>query len=105
MKNITQISNLRLRGSYGVNGTLPSANYGWRALASYNSKYMDAPGGVIANIADANLAWETSYTWNAALEVGLFNNRLNATVEYFNRDSKDLLQSAAAAGLNRHRIE
>jgi len=27
------------------------------------------------------------------LEVGLFNNRLNATVEYFNRDSKDLLQS------------
>jgi hypothetical protein len=93
MKNITQISNLRLRGSYGVNGTLPSANYGWRALASYNSKYMDAPGGVIANIADANLAWETSYTWNAALEVGLFNNRLNATVEYFNRDSKDLLQS------------
>jgi len=93
MKNITQISNLRLRGSYGVNGTLPSTNYGWRALASYGNRYMDAPGGGIANIADANLAWETSYTWNVALEAGLFNNRLNATVEYFNRDSKDLLQS------------
>ena len=93
MQNITQISNLRLRGSYGVNGTLPSTNYGWRALASYGNRYMDAPGGGIANIADANLAWETSYTWNLALEAGLFNNRLNATVEYFNRDSKDLLQS------------
>lgn len=93
MKNIPQISNLRLRGSYGVNGTLPSSNYGWRALASYGNRYMDAPGGGIANIADANLAWETSYTWNVALEAGLFNNRLNATVEYFNRDSKDLLQS------------
>ncbi|HHV04119.1 MAG: TonB-dependent receptor [Bacteroidales bacterium] len=93
MKDITQISNLRLRGSYGVNGTLPSSNYGWRALTSYGNKYMEDPGGGVANIADANLSWETSYTWNAALEFGLFNNRLNGTIEYFNRDSKDLLQS------------
>jgi len=93
MKDITQISNLRLRGSYGVNGTLPSSNYGWRALTSYGNKYMEDPGGGVANIADANLSWETSYTYNVALEFGLFNNRLNGTVEYFNRDSKDLLQS------------
>jgi len=93
MKDITQISNLRLRGSYGVNGTLPSSNYGWRALTSYGNKYMEDPGGGVANIADANLSWETSYTYNVALEFGLFNNRLSGTVEYFNRDSKDLLQS------------
>ncbi len=93
MKNIPQISDLRLRASYGVNGTLPSSNYGWRALTSYGNKYMEAPGGGVANIADANLSWETSYTYNLALEFGLFNNRLNGTVEYFNRDSKDLLQS------------
>ncbi len=93
MKDITQISNLRLRGSYGVNGTLPSSNYGWRALTSYGNKYMEDPGGGVANIADANLSWETSYTYNVALEFGLFNNRLNGTIEYFNRDSKDLLQS------------
>ena len=85
--------NLRLRASYGVNGTLPSSNYGWRALTSYGNKYMEEPGGGVANIADANLSWETSYTYNIALEFGLFNNRLNGTVEYFNRDSKDLLQS------------
>ncbi len=93
MKNIPQISDLRLRASYGVNGTLPSSNYGWRALTSYGNKYMEDPGGGVANIADANLSWETSYTYNLALEFGLFNNRLNGTVEYFNRDSKDLLQS------------
>ncbi|HPJ55461.1 MAG TPA: SusC/RagA family TonB-linked outer membrane protein, partial [Bacteroidales bacterium] len=93
MKNIPQISDLRLRASYGVNGTLPSSNYGWRALTSYGNKYMEDPGGGVANIADANLSWETSYTYNLALEFGLFNNRLTGTVEYFNRDSKDLLQS------------
>jgi len=93
LRDIQQISNLRLRASYGVNGTLPSSNYGWRALTSYGNKYMEEPGGGVANIADANLSWETSYTYNIALEFGLFNNRLNGTVEYFNRDSKDLLQS------------
>jgi TonB-linked SusC/RagA family outer membrane protein len=92
MQDQDVISNLRLRASYGVNGTLPSSNYGWRSLAAYGYPYMTKPGGALANAADANLSWETSYTMNFALEFGLFDNRLNGTVEYFNRDSKDLLQ-------------
>ena len=92
MQNAPAISNLRLRGSYGVNGTLPSSNYGWRSLASYGNKYQGAPGGALANAADSNLSWETSYTTNVALEFGFFKQRLTGSVEYFNRDSKDLLQ-------------
>lgn len=92
MDNVDFISNLRLRASYGVNGTLPSALYGWRTLATYTSKYSELPGGAISSIADPNLTWETSYTSNLALEFGLFKQRLTGTVEYFNRDSKDLLQ-------------
>ncbi len=92
MKDATYISNLRLRASYGVNGTLPSSNFGWRTLTSYGSKYMSQAGGSISSIADPNLTWETSYSSNLALEFGLFNNRISGSVEYFNRDSKDLLQ-------------
>jgi TonB-linked SusC/RagA family outer membrane protein len=86
------ISNLRLRASYGTNGTLPSNNFGWRSLIGYGNKYMEQAGGGITTIADRNLTWETSYSTNIALEFGLFKNRLNGSVEYFNRDSKDLLQ-------------
>jgi len=86
------LSNLRLRASYGVNGTLPSSNYGWRSLASYSYKYMETPGGALANAADASLSWETSYTTNVALEFGFLDNRISGTLEFFNRDSKDLLQ-------------
>lgn len=93
MKDLTAISNLRLRASYGVNGTLPSSNYGWRALASYSNKYMEQPGGSLANVASDDLTWETSYTYNLALEFGLFDQRITGTVEYFNRDSKNLLQN------------
>lgn len=92
MKNASFISSLRLRGSYGVNGTLPTSNFGWRSLATYGNKYMEQPGGGVSTIADANLSWETSYTSNLALEFGLLNQRITGTVEVFNRDSKDLLQ-------------
>ncbi|MCK9626740.1 MAG: TonB-dependent receptor [Bacteroidales bacterium] len=92
MKGQNVISNLRLRASYGVNGTLPSSNYGWRSLAGYSNQYMEEPGGGVSTIADSNLSWETSYTSNFAVEFGLFDNRINGTVEYYNRDSKDLLQ-------------
>ncbi len=92
MKDIHWISNLRLRASYGVNGTLPSSNYGWRALTSYSSKYMTNPGGGLSNVADPTLSWETSYTYNVAAEFGFWDQRFYGTIEYFNRDSKDLLQ-------------
>lgn len=92
MQGVDLISSLRLRGSYGVNGTLPSSNYGWRSLATYGDKYMEQPGSAVSTIADANLSWETSYTSNLALEFGLFDQRLSGSVEVFNRDSKNLLQ-------------
>lgn len=90
--NVAWISNLRLRASYGVNGTLPSDNYGWRSLSRVTSKYMSNPGSVLYTIGDAELTWETNYTTNLALEFGLFNQRLYGTIEWFTRDSKNLLQ-------------
>ena len=92
MQDADWVSNLRLRASYGVNGTLPSDNYGWRALAGYGYPYQTTPGGALTNTANSNLSWETSYTSNVAVEFGFWDQRLYGTVEYFNRDSKDLLQ-------------
>lgn len=92
MKSVDIISSLRLRGSYGVNGTLPSNNYGWRSLTTYTNKYMEQPGGGVSSIADPTLSWENNYTSNIALEFGILKQRITGSVEYFNRDSKDLLQ-------------
>jgi outer membrane receptor protein involved in Fe transport len=93
MKSQDVVSALKLRASYGVNGTLPSSNYGWRALAGYSYQYYGEPGGALVNAADPSLSWETSYTANVALEFGFFDDRLRGNVEWFNRDSKDLLQN------------
>lgn len=92
MKDLDWLSDLRLRVSYGINGTLPSNNYGYMNLMTYTSKYMGEPGGVISTLANSKLSWETSYTTNIGIDFGFFNQRLHGTVEYFNRDSKNLLQ-------------
>lgn len=99
MKNMQTISNLRLRASYGTNGTYPSSLNGWRTLTSYSSKYMEQPGGVYSTIGDPDVTWETSVNTNVALEFGLFGQRLTGTIEYFNRDSKDLLQDVSITQL------
>ena len=99
MANSTLINDLRLRASYGVNGTLPSDNYGWRSLVTYGNKYLESAGGGISTIADPNLRWETSYTSNLGLDFGLLNQRIYGTIEYFNRTSKDLLQDVPISGV------
>ncbi len=92
LKDVDWLSSLRLRASYGVNGTMPSDNYGWRNSIGYGYTYQGTPGGAVTVFGSNDLSWETNYTTNVALEFGFFDQRLTGSVEYYNRDSKDLLQ-------------
>lgn len=92
MKDLSAVSSLRLRMSYGVNGTLPTNNYGYMNLVTYTDKYMGQPGGSLSTLADKNLSWETNYTYNIGVDFGFFKDRIHGSIEYFDRTSKDLLQ-------------
>jgi len=98
MAPVKWLSDLKLRASYGVNGTLPSSNYAYMNLMSYSSKYMGNPAGIISQMSNVNLSWETNYTFNVGLDFGFFNQRLRGTVEYFTRNSKNLLQDVPISG-------
>ncbi len=88
------LSDLRFRISYGVNGTLPGSNYGYMGLMSYSGySYMGLPGGAITSLLNDELSWETNYATNIGLDFGFFNQRLKGTIEYFNRNTKNLLQN------------
>lgn len=97
MSNIEVISSLRLRASYGINGTMPSTLNGWRSLVGYTFTYMDQAGSGINTVGNRGLKWETNYNTDVAIEFGLFNQRLTGSVEYFNRASKDLLLDVPTA--------
>lgn len=93
LKNVNWLSNLRLRASYGVNGTMPTSLYSHQSLFGYSGGNIGGlPGGMVSNVADPNLTWETNYTWNLAIESSFFDGRLNFNAEVYNRDSKNLLQ-------------
>lgn len=87
------LSNLRIRASYGTNGTMPSDDFGWRSLIYYDTKYNEQPGGRITAFGNDSLTWEKSRSANLALEFGFFNQRLTGTIEYFNKNTDDLIQS------------
>lgn len=90
-----QISSLKLRGGYGVLGNesalgpYPYVAY-LNTSASYDFNGVLAPGATAVTQADPNIHWETTTTFNTAVDLGLFNNRLLFTAEYFNRKSTDL---------------
>lgn len=84
------LTDLKLRASYGVNGTLPNDYYGYMGLSSLTSNYDDEPGMSQSQLKNFNLSWETNYNFNAGLDFG-FWNRLNFTLEYYTRTTKDLL--------------
>lgn len=90
MKKLTFMDNLRIRASYGTNGTLPNNNFEWRELTSYSNKYLGQPAGLYASLYNPTLTWETSKSTNVALEFG-FLKRFTGTVEYFNKNTQSLL--------------
>lgn len=92
LKDLEQVNMLKLRASYGVNGTTPSENFGWMSLASFGYNYNNDAGGIITQIGDQFLAWEENVTTNLGIDFSLLKDRLYGAIEYFNRNSKNLLQ-------------
>lgn len=87
------LTDLKLRASYGVNGTLPSDYYGYMALSSLSDGYNEQPAIIISQLANDNLKWETNYNLNLGLDFSLFN-RVNVTLEYYLRNTKNLLMDS-----------
>ena len=86
------LHNLSLRASYGAQGNDNVGYYAYQAL--YGIRNNLGESGVIATrLATPNLSWETNYNLNIALDFGLWGNRLNGSIEFFHRHSKDLLFS------------
>lgn len=85
------VSDLKLRASYGVNGTLPSTYFGYYGLSSLREMYFEQPGIVQSQLRNDNLSWEKNYNFNIGVDAGFFDNRLNVTLEYYTRRTKDLL--------------
>lgn len=92
LQNVSFLSLLKLRSSYGTSGNTNGFGY-YSSLATYGygSAYTGEPGSAPNNVGNPDLTWEKNKAFNLGLDFGLWKNRLTATVEYYKRVTSDLL--------------
>ena len=89
------MNTVKLRGGYGElgNNTIPAYFFATTTnqFAGYNFNNTLAPGTTVVSALDPNVHWEKTKTTNVALELGMLNNDLQFTAEYYIKKSTDLL--------------
>ena len=93
MKNIKFVDNFKWRLSYGQTGNNSIKLYDALGKYSTNAKYNGTAGIVPATMPNFDLTWEVSTQLDAGFDLSLFNNRLNITVDYFDKRTDKLLFS------------
>ncbi|MDR6763215.1 TonB-linked SusC/RagA family outer membrane protein [Flavobacterium sp. 2755] len=103
LKDSKTISNLKLRASYGATG---NPSIGAYSTLSRFSEIYDVSGDVIVNavqltsLDNPNLKWETSYQQDYGIDLGLFDNRISITADYYKTITKDLLFNRPLPGVS-----
>lgn len=106
MKGLTWVDNLKLRASYGETGVDQILNYDaeddyypYQTLYNLGENNGTEAGVYFTTLANDKLKWETQISKDLALEFGLFG-KLNGSIEYFIKDSKNLLFDVSQATSN-----
>lgn len=103
MDDMTALSDLKLRFSWGVNGNQSFGNYlyvptytpgGAQAQYQFGNEFVSTlrPSAV-----DPNIKWEQTTSINFGLDYGFQNDRITGTIDYYTKDTKDLIFSVPVA--------
>ena len=95
------ISFAKVRASYGVIGNNNIGNYTQYALVNntVNAVFGSnvATGAVVTSLANPNLGWETTKQFDAGIDLGLFNDRIQLSYDFYQKNTTNLLYSVQVA--------
>jgi TonB-linked SusC/RagA family outer membrane protein len=93
MKNMDWMSNLAIRGTYGITGNSPYVGASSNADILYSSSSADLAGPSLGFTALANtkLAWESTQTINLGLDFTLFHNAITGSIDAYDKNTTDML--------------
>jgi TonB-dependent starch-binding outer membrane protein SusC len=100
MSNVDDISQLKLRVSYGLTGNQAIRPY--QSLASLTDVFTTDRGSIVSAIkpgstSNPNLTWESTAQMDIGLDIGLLENRIGMTADYYKMITSDLLFSVPVA--------
>ena len=96
MKEVKLISDLKLRASWGVSGNDRIGNFIFAQNYDPSLDYLigvdtQVTGVAITGIANPFIQWEQTEQYNIGMDMYLLKNRLEINVDFFNRNSSDIL--------------
>lgn len=97
MKGLENVSNLKLRASYGMAGNSAIDPYGTQTTMSLSTGFSfgdeTAPYYSIDTYGNPGLGWEKSKTTNIGIDYGMYKNRISLTADYYLTTTSDILLS------------
>ncbi|WP_430908341.1 SusC/RagA family TonB-linked outer membrane protein [Maribacter sp. 2-571] len=100
LKEVDNLSDLKFRASYGITGNQDGiGNFASRGLFGVED-YRTGATLVPSQLANPNLSWENTSQFNVGVDLGLWNNRLTLTADYFVKQTDDLLLNRVIPGIS-----
>lgn len=91
MKGVDWVNNLALRASYGSQGNDNlDSYYAWQSFYDMTWPNANNSGAIISSLENTKISWEKNANFNIGFDAALFN-RLNLSLEYYNKQTTDLL--------------
>jgi TonB-linked SusC/RagA family outer membrane protein len=99
MKDVSFISNLKLRGGWGISGNRNVGPY--QTLGALSAGYYNFGTGTagqqlaytVTSLPATGLGWQSTSQVDVGLEFGILKNRITGTVDYYHQKTKDILLS------------
>ncbi|RZM09805.1 MAG: TonB-dependent receptor, partial [Pedobacter sp.] len=105
LKDVSQISNLKYRISYGITGNQAGINdFASQGLWTGGFGYPDVAGGAELpgtaplQLSNPDLKWESTAQFSTGLEIGLLEDKLNIEFAFYNKYTSDALLQVAVPG-------
>lgn len=102
MKAVKVISDLKLRASYGATGNYNIGDFDY--LGKVTDFYY-SPGNVLSkglaqsSYGNTELSWEKTHEYDFGIDLGLFNNRLSITLDYYRKSTTGLLYNVSVPAI------
>ena len=103
IKNIEQISYLKLRAGYGLTASMGNARNSSILLTNSTTlrpRLSEVESRIVLDgLENSQLTWEKQYEFNAGLDLGLLKDKLSINVDFYNRNGFDLIGPFRTSGI------
>ena len=97
------INELKIRGSWGTLGNQSVGNYPYQNLLTLGLNYpfgnLLSAGTAITTLPNKNITWESTAITDVGIDVSLLGNKLNLSVDYYNKITSDILYNVSVSSI------